>query len=69
MGIFDSTKMPGNPFAKQGAKITAEEKMAQKGKEETLARVGLKPEDADGAVVDKRPPPQPDTRKVRLISS
>ena len=68
MGIFDSTKLPGNPFVKQkGAKVaqlTAEELMEQKAKTETLARVGLKPEDERGAVVDKRPPPAKDTRKV-----
>mmetsp|Transcript_18357 Transcript_18357/g.38203 ORF Transcript_18357/g.38203 Transcript_18357/m.38203 type:complete len:1044 (+) Transcript_18357:115-3246(+) len=64
MGIFDSTKLPGNPFKKQqGAKITAEQRLEQKAKEETLARVGLTPEDERGAVVDKRPPPAKDTRK------
>eukprot|EP00518_Triparma_eleuthera_P002081 CAMPEP_0182462578 /NCGR_PEP_ID=MMETSP1319-20130603/6793_1 /TAXON_ID=172717 /ORGANISM="Bolidomonas pacifica, Strain RCC208" /LENGTH=53 /DNA_ID=CAMNT_0024662015 /DNA_START=111 /DNA_END=269 /DNA_ORIENTATION=+ len=53
MGLFENAKLPPNPFKAKGAQITTEERLAAKQKEATIARVGLKPEDADGAVTDK----------------
>lgn len=66
MGIFDKAKLPSNPFKAKGAQITTEDRIAAKQKESTIARLGLRPEDADGAVTDKRPPPPKDTRKKTI---
>lgn len=68
MGVFDSAKLPGGKKT-GGAKISAEDRFAKKQKEKTLARVGLRPEDADGTVTDKRPPPVSDTRKVGEVGA
>ena len=59
-------KLPSNPFKAKGAQITTEERLAAKQKDSTIARLGLKPEDSDGAVTDKRPPPPKDTRKKTI---
>ncbi|GMH59760.1 hypothetical protein TrLO_g6454 [Triparma laevis f. longispina] len=68
MGLMGGLKSPTNPFKKKSAeekKQDAEqlERIAKKEKEHTIARLGLKPEDADATVTSKERPVQRDTRK------